>query len=131
MYYPKSQIIPNLYSNGELAYKATLEPYTGFYFKVINGRQFTGKFPGDGKNLELITSDNTRFISPEDLEGNTIIDSRFFPGNSDYAIQKKTKYGKNLTNYPIEYFPFLTEDDYTIGEFTRFFSKKVNENIYY
>lgn len=131
MYYPKSQITPNLYSNGELVYKNTLEPYIGYYFKVIDGKQFTGKFPNDGNNFELIEGTNTNFESSEDTELSTFIDTRYNPQNSQYSVQKNIEYGKKLTNLPTLYFPSPSKDDYTIGEFTRFFSKKVNENIYY
>ena len=34
MYYPKSQITPNLYTNGgEFVYADTKEAYSGYYFK--------------------------------------------------------------------------------------------------
>jgi len=131
MYYPKSYITPNLYSNGELGYKDSNQPYTGYYFSTIDGRQFTSKFPGDGKNLELSPITFQGFDNLETLEDSTPLDSRFFYGNKSYSILKKVKYRKNLTNLPSQYFPSPSEDDYTIGEFTRFFSKKVNENIYY
>ena len=54
IYYPKSHITPNLYSNGELAYKDTLSPYTGQYFSTYNNYFFTGTYPGDGPNTELL-----------------------------------------------------------------------------
>ena len=41
MYYPKSHITPNLYSNGELSIKNSNTPYTGYYFKTLDGKQFT------------------------------------------------------------------------------------------
>ena len=54
MYYPKSQIITNLSSNGDLEYKSDNTPYSGFYYRLSNGKLFTGKTPQDGPNEELI-----------------------------------------------------------------------------
>jgi len=54
MYYPKSHITPDLYSNGEYLLKNTTEVYTGYYFSTFDNKYFTGKYPNDGKNLELV-----------------------------------------------------------------------------
>ena len=54
MYFPKTQITPNLYSNGNLVYDSTKLPYTGYYFEVSDGRCFTGKEPNESTNLLLI-----------------------------------------------------------------------------
>jgi len=54
MYYPKSQIQTNLFSNGFLVNKSTGEIYYGAYYKLFNGKLFTGKTPQDGPNEELI-----------------------------------------------------------------------------
>ena len=44
MYYPKSKIQTNLYTNGyELAYLSTLDNYVGFYYKTYDGKYFSGK----------------------------------------------------------------------------------------
>ena len=44
MYYPLSQITPNLYTNGsEFAYVNTNQPYTGYYWKTSSGKYYTGK----------------------------------------------------------------------------------------
>ena len=58
IYYPKSHITPSLYSNGELAFKETNTPYTGYYFSTLDNKNFTGRFPGDGNNQELISVTN-------------------------------------------------------------------------
>ena len=43
MYFPKSQITPNLYTNGkEFAYVNNKQEYIGYYFKVSTGKYFTG-----------------------------------------------------------------------------------------
>jgi hypothetical protein len=101
MYYPKSQIVTNLSSNGDLEYKSDNTPYFGFYYKLSNGKLFTGKTPQDGPNKELI-------IPPPDGEISTINDGKV----------------------PIYYLNYPTEQDYQNGTFPRYFCKKANELIY-
>jgi hypothetical protein len=55
MYYPKSQITPNLYTNNnEFVYADTKEAYNGYYFKISTGKYFTGRNQDDRPNVELI-----------------------------------------------------------------------------
>ena len=60
MYYPQSQIIVNLYTNGqEFIIKSSEENYIGNYWKTSDGKYFTGKTP-ESKNIqELIVSTST------------------------------------------------------------------------
>jgi hypothetical protein len=127
MYYPKSQITPNLYSDGRLYLTTTLQPYFGYYFETSDGKSFTGKEPNDGDNIRLIT--------PEPEENQDI----FTPGVEDLRFNRKNKKYSILINntspltndFPIPYNPQPTQGDYKTGEITRFFAKKRNENIYY
>jgi hypothetical protein len=130
MYYPKSHITPNLYSNGELSIKNSNTPYTGHYFKTLDGKQFTGRFPGDGKNQELNPYTNTGFSNVESFEANTEEDTRFYPANIDYTLLKNVKLNQGLSTSPTPFYPQPREQDYQLGEFTRYFSKKTNENKY-
>lgn len=129
MYYPKSKIETNLYSNGDLLIKSSLKSYYGLYFATSDGRFYSGKEPNDGPNLELIQVE----AEVADSDANAVV------GNiSDlrYANLENTRYS-NLsrpslqTNFPISFTPQPTEGDYQTGEITRFFAKKRNENIYY
>ena len=73
MYYPKSQITPNLYTNGgEFVYADTQEAYSGYYFKISTGKYFTGRNQDDRPNelLNPITNqsneiDNTANPNPQ------------------------------------------------------------------
>lgn len=66
-YYPKSQIIPNLYAaNGEnngvegtLINTQTKNPHTGFFWSTADGKYYTGKTPSDLPNAELIIDRST------------------------------------------------------------------------
>lgn len=131
MYYPKSHITPNLYTNGSLAYKDSLKAYIGYYFSTLDGKNFTGRFPGDGDNLELTTTSTKTYSSVEELEAQNPEDPRFSPANSTYSRLNNVKYGQGLPKTPTPFYPNPTTEDYELGEFTRYFSKKANEEIYY
>jgi len=134
MYYPKNQIQTGFYSNNTLAELATKKPYTGPYFNTSDGKSFSGKEPNDGPNIELIPLPNPtiqRKPTPAFDEGDELgnQDPRFLPYNSRYSII--TDAPRNETPYfPIPYYPILTPKDIDNGEFTRYFVKKSNQNIY-
>ena len=124
MYFPKSKIETNLYSSGELVIQSTLQPYYGFYFKTVNGDCFTGKEPNDGDNVRLL------ILKPNALDDvlNDTPDLRFTPDNITYTVLTSQDSTPLL---PTPFIPQLTEGNYQTGEFTRFFAKKRNENLYY
>ena len=123
MYYPKSQIKTNLYTNGdEFVFLSSRESYIGYYFKTSTGQYFTGRNQNDNPVLELtsLISDtiNTNPNLPEittltDYTYNNIIAA---PTNIIY----KPAYNPNIP----------TQQDYQIGEYRRYFCKKTNEIIY-
>ena len=104
-YYPKNKIQQNLQTNGN-EYKTVKNFnsngifYLGFYYKLFNGKTYTGKFPGDGDNIEI--------ISPT-----------FTPSPPVKSL--------TTTNVPPLY---PTPKDYEVGVFTRYFIKKRNEYIF-
>lgn len=124
MYIPKSRIESNLFSSGDLVVASTGEVYYGPYFKTSQGTLYSGKEPNDGQNILLEESPE----ESSDYPG--VIDYRFTPSNSTYS---------NLVNasrdsrpqLPIPFTPQPTQENYQTGEITRFFAKKLNENVYY
>jgi hypothetical protein len=128
IYYPKANIIPNLYSNGEVAVKGSNQPYIGYFFTTFDGKAYTGREPGDGANIELTIPLSSLYTN----EDATNPDYRFI-GTNDF-------YSSNLLNLkrpvrtpiltPTKYYPVPQDSDYQTGEFQRYFSKKINENIY-
>jgi hypothetical protein len=59
MYYPKSKIITNLYTNGqEMVYLLTEQPYEGAYHILSNGQIYTGRNQQDGQPQGL------KFVTP-------------------------------------------------------------------
>jgi hypothetical protein len=129
MYYPLSQIISNLYTNGdEFAYISNKLPYVGYYWKVSSGKYYTGKNPQDLPNDEIspISVTSQTSITPPNIDNN------FSYYNEDGISSEYI----GLTNpsspslLPI-YSPTIpTPTDYQIGEYRRYFCKKTNEIIY-
>jgi hypothetical protein len=136
MYYPKSQIITNLYTNGqEYVIKSTSTNYIGNYWKTSDGKFFTGKTPEDKNIQELIvaTSDASLQYSNLTSEAFTPKFNSVYLNNSDVITEEYNKLNDTLLNVnllPTSYNPQPTQDDYTLGEFTRYFCKKTNELRY-
>jgi hypothetical protein len=132
MYYPKSQITPNLYTNGEeFVYADTKEAYNGYYFKVSTGKYFTGRNQDDRPNLELIQ------FSFDGVPLDNLLSS--LPQSTAYTLlndTSETVYDYNqLKATTTQYLPFYspvlpTQLDYQAGEFRRYFCKKTNEYQY-
>jgi hypothetical protein len=149
MYYPKSQIKTNLYTEGnEFVYKATNQPYTGYYYRISTGKYFTGRTPDDRPNLELLSLSGADNLIPTEtpnlFSSIAVPVDGLYEGNefgSNAPINESTiiNYAQ-LTNtptiqpkqflLPVYNSPTPTEQDYQIGEFRRYFCKKTNEVLY-
>jgi hypothetical protein len=129
MYYPLSQITPNLYTNGsEFAYVSTNQSYTGYYWKTSDGKYYTGKTPQDipSEEITLISNSSQTSITPLDTSNN------FSYYNTDGI---SSEYIGIVSPPPPALVPlysptFPTQKDYQVGEFRRHFCKKTNEIIY-
>jgi hypothetical protein len=125
MYFPKSQIKSNLFTNGnEYILSTTKEEYKGYYYETSNGRKYTGKTPQDGQNILLIVQNLIQSITPPisptiDLTSPII-----------YSLNKSISNSLPNRSLP-QYNPTLpTQKDISLGVFQRFFCKKNNELIY-
>jgi hypothetical protein len=124
MYFPQSQVTPNLYTNGsEFQIASTGEAYKGYYFTVSTGQKFTGRNQNDSPVLELI---------PAIIETNEIFNTQL----PEVTTLRNIEYN-NIIPVPskIVYKPIYnpnipTQQDYQIGEYRRYFCKKTNEIIY-
>ena len=127
MYYPKSKIITDLYTNGqELVYVATEQPYIGAYHILSNGKIYTGKNPQDGKlqslkfsEAALLVNDTADFssVKTSDLTSNTVYDyirrrQQITPPKLELL---EPKYTKPTVKYPI---------------LTRYFLRRTNNAIF-
>jgi len=145
MYIPKSRILTNQYSNdNSLVYKSNKEVYTGFYYKTFEGKYFTGKTQNDPPNEELELVEDINSIPLVEQPQNsiaysdapTIFEDINTPGYSEsmvvkYATLQKVDLSKStLINMPTQEYPSPTEEDYSIGSFTRYFCVKANQPVW-
>ena len=127
MYYPKSQIITNKYTNGkEFALVTTNQEYIGYYWQTSNNKFYTGRTPDDITVVELkkITVTDSLLVSNQNIVSYNNISS-----NKIYNNFKQIDSLKALL-VPTYYQPQPTQQDYQIGEFRRYFVKKTNELLY-
>jgi len=126
MYYPLSQITPNLYTNGEeYVIAATNAPYTGYYWKTSTGKSYTGKTPQDTPTEELIP------FSVEGGSRQSNVINTYYNDNDDIAANYLNLVDPPPPNAIPTYFATLpTPQDYQNTEFRRYFCKKTNEIIY-
>ena len=126
MYYPKSQIQSDLYTNGgEYYYLGTTNEYVGNYFVTGDNKTFTGRNPSDKPNQQLT------LISPN-LDPEVETSLNYYLGTEQYLNAK----GESSPNFntppplPTQIFPQPTEENYKVGEFQRYFLKRTNEIKY-
>ena len=124
MYFPKSQYVGNLYTDGTQYTIATSgELYKGYYFKTFNNELYTGKTPEDGTPQLLI-----------EIKEPTS-DSISIPTQPNYIYTSVSSFPFNNNTPEARYIPspnptLPTPDDYKQGVFTRYFCKKTNELKY-
>jgi hypothetical protein len=123
-YYPKSQIKPDLYTNGNV-YKLSSNggSYTGYYYEVSNGKKYTGRNPQQGPNILLLP----------------IIDDVFNTETNETILLSLVETTSAYIDYPSSpqkrYLPTFnpttpTSQDQQNGQFTRYFCKRNNEPKY-
>ena len=141
MYYPKSQIQTNLYTNGgELMTRLGKREYIGYYYEVSDGKKYAGRNPNDQIPIELIPMSSQDGLEDEDSLLNPPIIYR--PNNdsgqnfiSPNSLKINESY-RNLTNIGNTRFPprfsltIPTLEESQIGEYRRYFAKKTNELVY-
>lgn len=124
MYYPKSQIKTNLYSNGDYILSTTLIPYTGYYYETSQGTFFTGKTPNNPPNIKLFFP-STPFPLPGLKE---------LPPTSEITFTSEEFLYSSININPRiipQFNPTIpTTQDQQNGQFTRYFCKKTNELTY-
>lgn len=126
MYYPKSQIITDLTTNGsEFIVADSGERYIGSYFTTSNGKSYTGKTPQDGITSLLIPSPTN--------DKNQDIDPTF---NPPPPLTYQTPGYRNSSKSPILPPPpkssivLPTTGDYETGEYQRYFLNHNTTNLY-
>jgi hypothetical protein len=133
MYYPKSQIQSNLYTNGgEFILSTTKEDYKGNYYKVSSGKLYSGKNPTDKPNILLSPQEDKSTYDPTN-----ILDLSNFDNIISYYGATSNIYDltKNIDTNQVRLIPSFnptlpTDQDKQNGQFNRYFCKKTNELKY-
>jgi hypothetical protein len=138
MYFPNSQIKTNLYTNGgEYILSTTKKEYKGYYYKLANGKLYTGKSPNDKPNILLSLQPNTNdtpYSTIPTSDNDITINNSVEEGYETYSFLNFKLYPQNQTFIPRsipQYNPTTPiQKDYDLGVFQRYFCKKNNELIY-
>jgi hypothetical protein len=125
MYYPKSQVKTNLYTNGgKYSLQGSTESYVGYYYETSDGRVFTGRTPADVPSTELIFYPNpsdTSFLNGDEYSSFYVVEDRGYLQSTSLQLRG------SAPSAPKQSYPIVTENDYKLGEFQRYFLKKGNE----
>ncbi len=129
MYYPKSQITPNLYTNGkEFVYSNTEKEYIGFYFQTSDGKYFTGKNPNDPPVQEIkIPKDSRLDDAEEGAIGSYTEDALLYLVPDAYANAQNMSVDDIPPAPPKQTITLPTKKNYKLGEYQRYFASKNNE----
>jgi hypothetical protein len=132
IYYPKTQIRTNLFTNGdEFINSITKELYVGNYYETSLNQQFTGKNPQDPNSVPLIPIDETALNPTQtNAENDLVLDVRFTEPNYAYSIITKQNPNTPQPTYPKFYFAKPTQQDYQNTQFNRFFYKTLSGEKY-
>jgi hypothetical protein len=132
MYYPKSQIKTDLFTNGkEYILSTTKEEYKGYYYELSNGNKYSGKSPQEGNNILLLPPEdiffdiNSSILTPEADSfsspiNNLIVPQDLIPNSPPPPIRSLPQFNPTLP----------TPSEQSLGVFTRYFCKKNNELKY-
>lgn len=133
-YYPKSQIITDLHTNGGEFTTRLNDPstdYKGYYWKTLSGLFFSGKNPQDNPTQPLYILGPNPSINPQ----NIVLPSVNLMGYS--SINAYNKIFKNSSQQTPQdlYLPIYisntpTSKDYQNMKYERYFCKKANEFSY-
>ena len=139
-YFPKSQIKANLYTSGEEFYIVNTSTfYKGYYYKLGNGKYYSGKSPSTtNPTTEIIPITNPDYNPLKtytDQLGSQIDNNTsnplFVPYPTQFLPTNYPKFQPGATKFTTYYNPMLpTPQEYQIGEFRRYFCKKTNEIKY-
>jgi hypothetical protein len=133
MYYPKSQIKTNLYTDGsELVTTTDNQLYQGYYYETSNGQLFTGKNPQNGPNILLSLQNSTALYDSTNVLDNPDFDNTIYYYNiTDINYDSITNTDTNKVRFIPSFNPTLpTDQDKINGQFNRYFCKKNNELKY-
>ena len=126
MYFPKSQIKENLYTNGgEFEIASTKRDYIGPYFATSKGQFYTGKNYNDTPN-NLLNKKSLKITPIESISSEPLSKNYYVINDSYYAAKNIDSKGI-APRAPIQTLDKPTDKDIQNGFFNRYFVKKGNE----
>jgi hypothetical protein len=139
MYFPQTQITTDLYTNGkEYVYANSNSAngsngtfYVGYYFKVSNGKFYTGKNPNDPPVQELIIPVLSKVEDAEEGKAGSYTDDAILYLVPD-VYARSINLGENdiPPKPPTQYTNLPSQENYELGEYQRYFASKQNEIKY-
>lgn len=131
MYFPKSQIKSNLYTNGgEYILSTTKQDYKGYYYEVATGQRFTGKTPQDGPNISLLVINKSKLNNPSPTNPLESFPIELIDEESNLNYLNLQNPPPNTRALPQPNPTFPTDQEVSLGVYTRYFCKKNNELKY-
>jgi hypothetical protein len=125
MYYPKSQVKTNLYTKGgEYIISNSSTPYRGYYYQTSNGEYFSGKTPNESPSFKLTKVSLNESVTTTSFEFER---DNFYLIEGGYALSTNLPFNQTPPSPPKQSYPVVTDNDYKLGEFQRYFVKKGNE----
>ena len=130
MYYPKSQIITNLYTpGGQLIVSGSAIPYSGSYYTTADGSYYSNKSPQDNPTFRLVPINNNENVTSSLLDPGSEFQASNEP-NSYYLIKGIYSSAPGQASIapspPKQSKPQPTEYDYSLGQFKRYFAYSYN-----
>ena len=127
MYYPKSKIQENQYTNGsEFIDSKTGKPYQGLYHSTFDGNFYSGAT--HTSDSQLLKKGNTTPSNIPSSGSNLISPPLITNYEFDQITHNKFSFLRQEV-IPQSYFPVLTDKDYSIGFFLRYFSKRTGGSV--
>jgi len=128
MYYPKSQVKTNLNTKGgEYVISDSNTPYKGYYYETSNGEYFSGRTPNESPSFRLT---KVNLNEPVTLSSFEFERDNFYSLSGRYLQSTNLSFNQNPPSLPKQSYPIVTDNDYKLGEFQRYFVKKGNESIF-
>ena len=128
MYYPKSKIIPNQFTNGnEYVVKNTGQEYIGYYHILANNTLFSGKNPNDGIPLLLVSISEVPIPPTFHLDDEEDSTTNYNKGVYDLIRERSYKIPYSI-NQLLE--PKYSSPSVDYPSFIRYFVKRTNNNVY-
>jgi hypothetical protein len=123
-YYPLTRIKANLYTRGNV-YQLNGKPYTGRYYLTYDGKAYTGVNPILGTNQQLTLNQTSKNL--DNLGGLQAAATYTVAKSQNTATRSSLNdsLSKNQLQEIQPYYPVVTEAQYQVGSFTRYFAKRI------